>query len=87
MDNFGLSLVDNGHVLLMDVFLIDYRLDMLMDHWSVMLMHNVSVKFIGHVLMMLVDDFLVSVLDNGLFYYGLHDRSFGVRDHSGLGNI
>jgi len=69
MDDLLLPFVDDGHVLFLNSFLVNDWLYVLMNHWPVMLMHHVLVDFVDHILVVLMYDFFVSVLDNGL----LHD--------------
>jgi hypothetical protein len=55
MDDFLLCLVNDGNVFLMNVFLIDDRLDVLMDHILMVLMDDIFVSFLNYVLVMLMD--------------------------------
>lgn len=78
VDNFSVSLVDYGHVLLVDVFLINNWLDMFVNHGSVMFVDNFSVLLVNNLLMMFVDNFSVGFLDDGLFNDGLDNRCLSV---------
>jgi len=51
--------MDNWDVFLMDVFLVDNRLDVFVDDWSVMLVNHILVEFVNNVLMMFMDYFSV----------------------------
>jgi len=59
MNDFLLCLMDNGNVLLMNVFLVNDRLDVFVDNRFVMLMDNILVEFVDNILMMFIDYFSV----------------------------
>jgi len=79
MDDLSLAFVDDRDMSFMDVFLVDDWLDVLIDHWSVMLMHHLVVDFSDDVLMMLMYDFSVCLFDYWLLNDGLNYRCLLMR--------
>jgi len=59
MNDFLLCLMDNGNVLLMNVFLVNDWLDVFVDNRFVMFMDNILVEFVDNILMMFMDYFSV----------------------------
>jgi len=56
MDDFLLGFVNDGDMFLVNVFLVNNRLDVLVNHGSMMLMDYFLVYLIDYILMMLMDD-------------------------------
>lgn len=81
IDNINMFLMHlERHVLLMEVFLNDDRLDGLMNHILMVLVHNVHMVLHDHILVMLVDHVRYDLLpDDGLlpkvlsWEHSLHD--------------
>jgi len=76
VNDFFLSFMNDGDVFLMNVFLIDNRLDVFNDNWFVDLVDVIRVNFLDNVLVMLMDYLSVGVLDNGLFHDSLDNGCF-----------
>lgn len=72
-DDISSPLVDDWLVNLVDVLLLDNRLEDLMHQRLMVLMQNVLLPLKENVLMVLVDNVLVLLLDNGCVDMGLHN--------------
>lgn len=66
MDDLLLCLVNYGHMLLVNVFLVNDWLDVLVDDRHVMLVDHILMYFLDNVLVMLMNYFSVRFLDDWL---------------------
>jgi len=81
MDEFFLGLVNDGDMLLMNVFLVDDRLDVLVYHVLMVLMDNIFVNFFNYVLVMLMDYVSMRLFDDWLLDNSLNNGCLSMWDN------
>lgn len=87
VDNFLCFLMNYWDMFLMNMLLVNDRLNVFMDDRSMVLMNQILMQFFDDILVMLMDYLSMSFFDDRLLYDGLNNWCFFMSHYLGSGNI